>query len=126
MATLTFEAPTDADEILTFTASTPAGDKYVFTSTMQSKTTILLFDNGHASSITVTIGGVAKTVHGGRGLGSGTFTRASREIVVPAGQMGCIIIEPDDIVGYLDAEDELNIAYTSGNAAMLVSGFQVE
>jgi hypothetical protein len=126
MATLVFETPTDADEILTFTASTPAGDKYVFTSTMMNKNTVLLFNNGHASPVTVTIAGVAQTFNGGPGYGSGTFTRADRQVVVTNGTIGCMIITPDEVQAYLDAEDELNLAYTGGNAAMTVCGFQVD
>jgi hypothetical protein len=120
------ETPTDADEILTFTASTPAGDKYVFTSSMENKNTVLLFNNGHASPITVTVAGVARTVNAGPGYGSGSFTRESRVIVVTNGTIGCMIITPDEVRSYLDAENELNLAYTGGNAAMTVCGFQVD
>jgi hypothetical protein len=123
MATHTFAAPTDASETITPVATTPAGDKFVLSASQQRKNVILYFTNGHSSPITVTVAGVAKTIDAGQGYGSGTFTKANREIVVTNATVAAMIITRDELKNYLDEEGELNIAYTSGNAAMTLVGF---
>jgi hypothetical protein len=125
MATHTFKVPTDASETITPTATTPAGDKYVLTAAQARKDVLLLFTNGHASPITVTIAGVAKTIDAGNGFGEGTFTRASREIVVTNGTVAGLHLTSAELKAYLDEENELNIAYTGGNAAMTLMGFNI-
>lgn len=125
MATLTFAAPTDASEVVTPAASAPAGDKFVMSAAQQRKDTLLIFDNGHSAPITVTIAGIPIAIDGGRGRGNGTFTPADRVVVVPNGSQAAMIITSGELQNYLDEEGELNLVYTSGNAALTVLGFSI-
>jgi len=126
MATLTFQAPTDATQgVVTYTATAVSGDKFVFTAAMKAKNTILQFSNGHASPITITIAGVAKSFNAGHGYGSGSFTATSRAITVAAGARGVMILTSDEVLSFLNVSDELTLTYTGGNVLLTVLGLQV-
>jgi hypothetical protein len=79
---------------------------------------MLVFKNGHGSSITVTIEAqaVARTI---AGLGAGSFTLPDISVAIAAGATKTIYLV-GNIAGYIDSNGYVQITYASGNAALTV------
>lgn len=117
MATITpATASTTTPPLLNPVASTPAGDVVTVSATQEL---FLILDNGHSSSITVTIPGQAASVTLG-GKGPGSFTPTSKTIAVVNATSRLVHISRDEIAGFRNGSGQVEITYTSGNAALTV------
>lgn len=102
-----------------FSASTPAGDAV---DDVAGKTIIIEFQNGHSSSITVTIAPTQTTAVVD---GVGTVTVPSRSLVLAAGEPGVFMFQDGQKAAYKDANGRFPISYTSGNAALTRRAFAI-
>lgn len=125
MATLTFAAPVDGDSAsqhTEFVATAVGGDKFLVPT--ETKDVVLVFKNGHSSSITVSL--VAQpTSLTIAGKGAGTWTRSNRTLAVAAGEIHSIILKTDELKAFLDTDKYLNLTYATGNVLLTVLGFNV-
>jgi len=119
MATITPAAPSIAGATAAFAATAPAGDQIVY----QGGDLLIEFDNGHASSITISF---APTQTSGTIPGAGPATVPTRSIALAAGGKAAFRFKATDIRAYLNASKRLPITYTSGNAALLIRSFSLK
>ena len=97
-------------------ASTPAGDEITVGANQEL---FVILDNGHVSSITVTIPGQASSISVGS-KGPGSFTPTSKSIAVVNGTSRLLHIPRDQISGFRNGSGRVEVQYTSGNAALTV------
>lgn len=120
MATIAPLKPTNAGLTpAAFTASTPAGDVVTYPG---SGSLLIEIDNGHSSSVTVTVP-AKQTV--GRVAGAGSVTIPARTLAVPAGAQAAFLFQSGEIAAYLDA-GTIPLTYASGNAALLVRAVHIQ
>lgn len=119
MATITPATPTIAGATVTRVASTPAGDEVTY---LGSGDLLIHVENGHASSITVTVAPTTSTV---TVPGVGSVTVPDRAIAVAAGAEAAFIFKANEIGAYLNANGRVPLAYTGGNAALTVMALNV-
>jgi hypothetical protein len=113
MAAISLVKPTAKGAVVTRVASTPAGDTVPST----GGDILLHFENGHASSITVTI---APTKLTGNLPGAGPVDVPTRTLVLAAGDEGAIRFRGGDAGSYTNAQRQIPITYTGGNALLTV------
>lgn len=113
MATISLVKPTSKGAAVARVATTPAGDVVNFT----GNDILLHFENGHASSITVTM---APTKLTGNLPGAGPVDVPSRTLAIPAGDEGVFRIRAGEAAAYVNAQRQIPITYTGGNALLTV------
>ena len=108
----------NAGQLEAFAAIEVAGDtvKYV------SGDLLLEFENGHASSITVTI---APTQSSAVVPGVGRVNVPNRTLAIPAAGRGIFLFRQSEINAYINTLGVLPIGYTGGNIAMLMRALKV-
>ena len=117
MATITpATASSSSPVLINPVASTPAGDEITVSA---SQELFIILDNGHGSSITVTVPGVASSISVA-GKGAGSFTPTDKSIAVVNGTSRMIHIPRDQISGFRNGSGRVAVNYTSGNAALTV------
>lgn len=119
MADIPVKRPTEVLALAAFTASTPAGD--ALSAVQADRDLIVEVRNGHGSAVTVTLAPLVTAV---RGADVGNATKTGLSASVPAGQDWMGFIPASLIRLYIDPTGKIPIAYTGGNAALLVRGAQ--
>ena len=117
MATITpATASSTTPPLINPVASTPAGDEITVAAGQEL---FIILDNGHGSSITVTVPGVASSATIGT-KGPGSFTPTDKSIAVVNGTSRLIHIPREQIAGFRNGSGRVAVNYTSGNAALTV------
>lgn len=119
MATITPTRITNAGNELAWAASAPAGDEIVY----RGGTLVIEFDNGHSSSITVSI---VPTTSTATIPGAGSVTVPTRSTALAASEPGIFVFTPKDVAAYRNSSGRIPITYASGNTALLVRAFEIE
>lgn len=117
MATIAAAVPLNGEALATATdtASTPAGDEISISSYRDG--VLIFFDNGHASSITVTI---TPTVTSKNTQTDGLVTKAALTLAIAAGAKAQCFIPSSAMQYFKNASNRIPITYTSGNAALVL------
>jgi len=118
MATITPAAAVIAGATITRVASTPAGDVVPW----GGSDLLLHFENGHDSSITVS---VAPTQSTAIVPGVGSVSVPTRSIAIAATAEAAMLFKASEISAYLNSLRQIPITYTSGNAALTVMALTV-
>lgn len=118
MATINPVATTIVGATVSRVASTPAGDVVPYT----GGDLLLHFENGHASSVTVSFVPTQSTI---KAPGVGNVTVPTRTIAIATGAEAAFIFRSDEVSAYVDGNRQIPISYTGGNALLTVMALRV-
>jgi len=122
MATITPATASSSSPVLCNpVASAPAGDEITVAVT---QSLLVVFDNGHSSPITVTLGGQASAITVG-GKGAGSFTPTSKTLSVVNATTRVFYIPQTEIAGFRNGNGRVEVTYASGNASLTVQAIVV-
>lgn len=118
MATITPAVPGIAGATVTRVATTPAGDVVSY----PGGDLLLHFENGHDSSITVSVAPTRTTVNVDD---VGPVSVPTRSVVIAAGAEAVMLFKAGQIGAYLNGSRQVPLAYTGGDADLTAMALRV-
>jgi hypothetical protein len=118
MADLTKQAFTNAGTAMTNQATVAGGDAII----LGNARTLVVFRNGHASAITITMPPVTAT---SPQVGSGLAPVPTRSRVAAAGETAVFDLKPNEMGAYLDGTGRVNFTYTGHNPLLVASAVDI-